>query len=40
MLENQGVDLARLEPLLRLPIKGYRKLDGTGPERDPATVAG
>ncbi|MGM0382879.1 MAG: type IV toxin-antitoxin system AbiEi family antitoxin domain-containing protein [Thermodesulfobacteriota bacterium] len=35
VLESQGVDPASLEPLSRLPIKGYRKLDPTGPRKGP-----
>jgi predicted transcriptional regulator of viral defense system len=35
VLERQGVDPARLEPLLRAPIKGYRRLDPTGPLKGP-----
>jgi len=35
VLEHQGVDPARLEPLLRVPIKGYRTLDATGPRAGP-----
>jgi len=35
VLESQGVDPAYLEPLSGLPIKGYRKLDPTGPRRGP-----
>jgi predicted transcriptional regulator of viral defense system len=35
VLELQGVDQARIEPLLELPIKGYRKLDPTGPRKGP-----
>ncbi len=35
VLEKQGVDLARLEPLLQVPIKGYRRLDPTGPLKGP-----
>ncbi|MBI4905653.1 MAG: hypothetical protein HY820_18620 [Acidobacteria bacterium] len=31
VLEAQGVAPARLEPLLNLPIKGYRPLDPSGP---------
>jgi len=31
VLEHQGVDSSRLEPIAALPIKGYRKLDPTGP---------
>jgi len=35
VLERQGVELSKLEPLASLPIKGYRKLDPTGPRRGP-----
>ena len=35
VLERQGVDPARLEPLLSAPIKGYRTLDPTGPRKGP-----
>jgi predicted transcriptional regulator of viral defense system len=35
VLESQDVDPASLEPLLGLIIKGYRKLDPTGPRRGP-----
>jgi len=35
VLEFQGVDPACLEPLSGLPIKGYRKLDPTGPRKGP-----
>ncbi len=35
VLEQQGVKHARLEPLMELPIKGYRKLDPTGPRKGP-----
>lgn len=35
VLENQGVPQDRLEPLAKLPIKGYRPLDPTGPRRGP-----
>jgi predicted transcriptional regulator of viral defense system len=31
VLEEQGVEIDRLAPLRRVPIKGYRKLDPTGP---------
>ncbi|MCC6393424.1 MAG: type IV toxin-antitoxin system AbiEi family antitoxin domain-containing protein [Bryobacterales bacterium] len=31
VLQAQGVEPTRLESLLRLPIKGYRKLDPSGP---------
>ncbi len=34
-LESQGVPLAQLGELAALPIKGYRKLDPTGPRRGP-----
>jgi len=33
VLERQGVAAARLERLLRFPIKGYRILDPTGPRK-------
>jgi predicted transcriptional regulator of viral defense system len=35
VLEHQGVDPADLERLAALPIKGYRKLDPTGPRKGP-----
>lgn len=35
VLELQGVDRALLEPLLQVAIKGYRKLDPTGPRKGP-----
>ncbi|MEW6666278.1 MAG: type IV toxin-antitoxin system AbiEi family antitoxin [Thermodesulfobacteriota bacterium] len=35
VLQLQGIDPARLEPLFYLPIKGYRKLDPTGPRKGP-----
>lgn len=35
VLELQGIDPVLLEPLLKLPIKGYRKLDPTGPRKGP-----
>ena len=35
VLEAQGVAPARLGPLLRVPIKGYRTLDPTGPRKGP-----
>ena len=35
VLEHQGVDFSKLEPLAALPIKGYRKLDPTGPCKGP-----
>lgn len=35
VLEFQGVDPACLELLSELPIKGYRKLDSTGPRKGP-----
>jgi len=37
VLESQGVDPAYLEPLAGLPIKGYRKLDPTGPRKGPCS---
>jgi len=35
VLERQGMDPARLEPLLNVPVKGYRTLDPTGPRKGP-----
>ncbi len=35
VLQLQGIDPARLDPLLKLSIKGYRKLDPTGPRKGP-----
>ena len=35
VLESQGCDLDFLEPLIQVPIKGYRKLDPTGPRNGP-----
>jgi predicted transcriptional regulator of viral defense system len=35
VLERQGVERSSLEPLASLPIKGYRKLDPSGPRRGP-----
>jgi predicted transcriptional regulator of viral defense system len=35
VLEHQGMDLSRLDELLTVPVKGYRKLDPTGPRRGP-----
>ena len=35
ILEHQGIDPAHLEPLLKVPIKGYRVLDPTGPRQGP-----
>ncbi len=34
-LESKGVPLSKLRDLAELPIKGYRKLDPTGPRRGP-----
>ncbi len=33
VLERLGIDASELQPLLDLPVKGYRKLDPTGPQR-------
>jgi predicted transcriptional regulator of viral defense system len=33
VLEKQGVEMRFLQPLMQFPIKGYRKLDPTGPRR-------
>jgi predicted transcriptional regulator of viral defense system len=38
VLEHQGVDLSNLERLAALPIKGYRKLDPTGPRKGPTNA--
>jgi predicted transcriptional regulator of viral defense system len=35
VLEHQGVGPNRLESLLKVPIKGYRTLDPTGPRKGP-----
>jgi len=35
VLEMQGIEPGRLKPLLQVPIKGYRKLDPTGPRKGP-----
>jgi predicted transcriptional regulator of viral defense system len=35
ILERQGIDQARLEPLRKRPIKGYRVLDPSGPRQGP-----
>lgn len=35
ILEKQGMDPARLEPLRGVPIKGYRVLDPTGSRQGP-----
>lgn len=35
VLDQEGVDIAKFERLLSLPIKGYRKLDPTGPRAGP-----
>ena len=37
VLERQGVDSSKLERLAALPVKGYRKLDPTGPRRGPCS---
>jgi predicted transcriptional regulator of viral defense system len=38
VLEHQGVDPAKLERLAALPIKGYRRLDPTGPRKGPCNA--
>jgi predicted transcriptional regulator of viral defense system len=38
VLEHQGVDFSKLERLAALPIKGYRKLDPTGPRKGPTNA--
>lgn len=35
VLEKQGFDTARLESLVKVPVKGYRTLDPTGPRKGP-----
>lgn len=35
VLEHQGVGPDRLEPLVKVPIKGYRALDPSGPRKGP-----
>jgi predicted transcriptional regulator of viral defense system len=35
VLQQQGVDERRLEKLARVPVKGYRTLDPSGPRRGP-----
>ncbi len=35
VLEHQGVEPSQLERLAAVPIKGYRKLDPTGPRKGP-----
>ena len=37
VLDHQGVDPPKLERLAALPIKGYRKLDPTGPRKGPCS---
>jgi len=37
VLEHQGVEPSKLERLAALPIKGYRKLDPTGPRKGPCS---
>jgi predicted transcriptional regulator of viral defense system len=35
VLEHEGVEQAKVERLRRLPVKGYRSLDPTGPRKGP-----
>ena len=35
VLEQQAVEPARLQPLAELPVKDYRKLDPSGPQKGP-----
>lgn len=35
VLQQQGVEAVHLQPLLAVPVKGYRTLDPTGPRRGP-----
>jgi predicted transcriptional regulator of viral defense system len=37
VLEHQGIDSSELERLAAVPIKGYRKLDPTGPRKGPCS---
>jgi len=38
VLAQQGVDPSKIERLAALPIKGYRKLDPTGPRKGPCNT--
>lgn len=38
VLEHQGVNPSKLERLVALPIKGYRKLDAKGPRKGPCNT--
>jgi len=38
VLEHRGIELSKLERLAALPIKGYRKLDPTGPRKGPCSA--
>jgi predicted transcriptional regulator of viral defense system len=38
VLEKQGVDSKLLEPLIKIPIRGYRVLDPTGPRKGPCNT--
>ncbi len=38
VLEHQSVDLRKLQRLAALPIKGYRKLDPSGPHKGPCNT--
>lgn len=38
VLEHRGIDLSKLERLAALQIKGYRKLDPTGPRKGPTNA--
>ncbi|MCL2648926.1 MAG: type IV toxin-antitoxin system AbiEi family antitoxin domain-containing protein [Phycisphaerales bacterium] len=35
VLQHQGIEASRLQPLLDVPIKGYRTLDPSGPRQGP-----
>jgi len=39
VLEHQGVDPSKLDRLAALPIKGYRRLDPSGPRKGPCNTA-
>ncbi|MFQ5670994.1 MAG: type IV toxin-antitoxin system AbiEi family antitoxin [Acidobacteriota bacterium] len=38
VLEHQDIDATKLERLIAVPIKGYRKLDPTGPRKGPCNA--
>ena len=38
VLEHQGIEPSKLDKLAALPVKGYRKLDPTGPRKGPCAA--